>query len=88
MGEYQWCPYCGRASKKRDKWRVVYTYKGTNKKPVDEYTIDAACPFEGCDRGWDEMEDWDRMRKIKPKLPEIPEEGKLYSVKGMCKGFF
>ena len=85
MSEYQWCPYCHRASRKSENAGTSKDLKG--EKLIKEYRIDLTCPYDDCDKGWCELQDWDEMRKINKKLPEVPENKKQYSVKGMSGDF-
>ena len=80
MSEYQWCPYCKRASKRRSNDSRMLCYE--RKKKIGEFKVDEVCPFDGCEKGWCEMVPWDYLRMKKKDLPEIPEEGKRYSIKG------
>ena len=68
--EFQWCLHCQRASKKGNYKLVPYD--------SDYYLL---CPFDDCDGDiMMDIVDWDSYREGREDLPELPEEGKLYSL--------
>lgn len=68
-GEWAWCLHCERAYNKKDiRW--------------DERQAIYMCAYEGCDGDafLDGSWDYASIRGFHPEYPEVPEEGKVYSM--------